>query len=70
MDFEDISAETAVERRRNEERQKRLDVFYKNKAQRAEKELEGKFVHGSNSLTWKQNSCLACMLMAGFGVSY
>ncbi|XP_060089546.1 UV-stimulated scaffold protein A [Heteronotia binoei] len=40
VDFENISAGTVVERRRNEERQKRLDRIYKNKAQRAEKELE------------------------------
>ncbi|XP_015265572.1 PREDICTED: UV-stimulated scaffold protein A [Gekko japonicus] len=40
VDFEDIGARTLVERRRNEDRQKRLDIIYKNKAQRAGKELE------------------------------
>ncbi|XP_077200147.1 UV-stimulated scaffold protein A isoform X3 [Paroedura picta] len=40
VDLEDISARSVVEIRRSEERQKRLDVIYKNKAQRAEKELE------------------------------
>nr|XP_056718093.1 LOW QUALITY PROTEIN: UV-stimulated scaffold protein A [Euleptes europaea] len=40
VDFQDINARTPVERRRDEERQKRLDSIYKNKAQRAEKEME------------------------------
>ncbi|KFQ46433.1 UV-stimulated scaffold protein A, partial [Nestor notabilis] len=40
VDFEDVHARTMAERRREEEKQKRLDNIYKEKAKRAEKEME------------------------------
>ncbi|NXG72801.1 UVSSA protein, partial [Baryphthengus martii] len=41
VDFQDVHARTVAERRREEEKQKRLDNIYKEKAKRAEKEMEG-----------------------------
>uniref|UniRef100_K7FDL1 UV-stimulated scaffold protein A n=1 Tax=Pelodiscus sinensis TaxID=13735 RepID=K7FDL1_PELSI len=41
VDFQDVNARTLSERRRVEEKQKRLDNIYKEKAKRAEKEMEG-----------------------------
>uniref|UniRef100_U3ESP5 UV-stimulated scaffold protein A n=1 Tax=Micrurus fulvius TaxID=8637 RepID=U3ESP5_MICFL len=40
VDFQDVHARTLAERKRDEERQKRLDNIYKEKAQKAEKEIE------------------------------
>ncbi|XP_026546629.1 UV-stimulated scaffold protein A [Notechis scutatus] len=40
VDFQDVHARTLAERKRDEERQKRLDNIYKEKAQKAEKEME------------------------------
>uniref|UniRef100_A0A8D2L9J5 UV-stimulated scaffold protein A n=2 Tax=Varanus komodoensis TaxID=61221 RepID=A0A8D2L9J5_VARKO len=40
VDFQDIHARTLAERRRDEEKQKRLDAIYKDKAKKAEKEME------------------------------
>uniref|UniRef100_A0A8C5T0E9 UV-stimulated scaffold protein A n=1 Tax=Laticauda laticaudata TaxID=8630 RepID=A0A8C5T0E9_LATLA len=40
VDFQDVHARTLAERKRDEERQKRLDNIYKKKAQKAEKEME------------------------------
>ncbi|KGL81715.1 UV-stimulated scaffold protein A, partial [Tinamus guttatus] len=39
VDFQDVSARTLAERRREEEKQKRLDNIYKEKTKRAEKEM-------------------------------
>lgn len=41
MDFQDVNVRTPTERRREEEKQKRLDNIYKEKAKRAEKEMAG-----------------------------
>ncbi|XP_053160898.1 UV-stimulated scaffold protein A isoform X2 [Hemicordylus capensis] len=40
VDFQDINARTLAERRRDEEKQKRLDNIYKDKAKKAEREME------------------------------
>ncbi|XP_032082462.1 UV-stimulated scaffold protein A isoform X2 [Thamnophis elegans] len=40
VDFQDVHARTLAERKRDEERQKRLDNIYKDKAQKAEKEMK------------------------------
>ncbi|KAL7983972.1 hypothetical protein Chor_004512 [Crotalus horridus] len=40
VDFQDVHARTLAERKRAEERQKRLDNIYKDKAQKAEKEMK------------------------------
>uniref|UniRef100_A0A8C6XBZ2 UV-stimulated scaffold protein A n=1 Tax=Naja naja TaxID=35670 RepID=A0A8C6XBZ2_NAJNA len=40
IDFQDVHARTSAERKRDEERQKRLDNIYKEKAQKAEKEMK------------------------------
>ncbi|XP_074721656.1 UV-stimulated scaffold protein A isoform X2 [Strix uralensis] len=45
VDFQDVHARTVAERRREEEKQKRLDNIYKEKAKRAEKEMEDIKVH-------------------------
>lgn len=39
-----MHARTMAERRREEEKQKRLDNIYKEKAKRAEKEMEGELL--------------------------
>ncbi|KAJ6651008.1 hypothetical protein lerEdw1_001193 [Lerista edwardsae] len=40
VDFQDVSARTLAERKRDEEKQKRLDSIYKDRAKKAEKEME------------------------------
>nr|XP_030126403.3 UV-stimulated scaffold protein A isoform X3 [Taeniopygia guttata] len=40
VDFQDVHARTVAERRREEEKQKRLENIYKEKVKRAEKEME------------------------------
>nr|XP_012638826.1 UV-stimulated scaffold protein A isoform X5 [Microcebus murinus] len=40
VDFQDVSARTLAERRREEEKQKHLDKIYKERAQQAEREME------------------------------
>ncbi|XP_070799520.1 UV-stimulated scaffold protein A [Pituophis catenifer annectens] len=40
VDFQDVHARTLAERKRDEERQKRLDNIYKDKAQKVEKEMK------------------------------
>ncbi|XP_062430530.1 UV-stimulated scaffold protein A isoform X2 [Rhea pennata] len=51
VDFQDVSARTLAERRREEERQKRLDNIYKEKAERAEKEMADIKVHENEDNT-------------------
>ncbi|KAL8189820.1 UNVERIFIED_CONTAM: hypothetical protein K2H54_008744, partial [Gekko kuhli] len=68
VDFEDIGASTPVERRRNEERQKRLDIIYKNKAQRAGKELEDMSPEIEAVLTEMEN-CFRLLLPDLFDVT-
>ncbi|XP_067154444.1 UV-stimulated scaffold protein A isoform X2 [Apteryx mantelli] len=51
VDFQDVSARTLAERRREEEKQKRLDNIYKEKAERAGKEMADIKVHENEDNT-------------------
>ncbi|OPJ70802.1 UV-stimulated scaffold protein A isoform B [Patagioenas fasciata monilis] len=55
VDFQDVHARTMAERRREEEKQKRLDNIYKEKAKRAEKEMEEMSQEIANTLTEMEN---------------
>ncbi|XP_062430529.1 UV-stimulated scaffold protein A isoform X1 [Rhea pennata] len=55
VDFQDVSARTLAERRREEERQKRLDNIYKEKAERAEKEMAEMSQEIADTLTEMEN---------------
>uniref|UniRef100_A0A8C4V5I5 UV-stimulated scaffold protein A n=1 Tax=Falco tinnunculus TaxID=100819 RepID=A0A8C4V5I5_FALTI len=61
VDFQDVHARTVAERRREEEKQKRLDNIYKEKAKRAEKEMEEMSQEIADTLTEMENSF--CLLM-------
>ncbi|NXC15430.1 UVSSA protein, partial [Corythaeola cristata] len=67
VDFEDVHARTVAERRREEEKQKRLDNIYKEKAKRAEKEMEEMSQEVTDTLTEMEN-CFR-LLMPDFTVS-
>lgn len=43
VDFQDAEARTVVERRREEERQKRMESIYKERVEAASKDMEGKY---------------------------
>ncbi|NXU71947.1 UVSSA protein, partial [Oreotrochilus melanogaster] len=55
VDFQDVHARTMAERRREEEKKKRLDNIYKEKAKRAEKEMEEMSQEIANTLTEMEN---------------
>ncbi|XP_074848414.1 UV-stimulated scaffold protein A isoform X1 [Carettochelys insculpta] len=55
VDFQDVNARSLAERRREEEKQKRLDNIYKEKAKRAEKEMEEMSQEIHNTLTEMEN---------------
>ncbi|XP_062469481.1 UV-stimulated scaffold protein A [Pezoporus occidentalis] len=61
VDFEDVHARTIAERRREEEKQKRLDNVYKEKAKRAEKEMEEMSQEIADTLTETEN-CFRLLL--------
>ncbi|KAM9027437.1 UV-stimulated scaffold protein A [Ara ararauna] len=61
VDFEDVHARTMAERRREEEKQKRLDNVYKEKAKRAEKEMEEMSQEIADTLT-EMESCFRLLL--------
>ncbi|NXD62141.1 UVSSA protein, partial [Eolophus roseicapillus] len=61
VDFEDVHARTMAERRREEEKQKRLDNVYKAKAERAEKEMEEMSQEIADILTEMEN-CFRLLL--------
>lgn len=42
MDFQDAEARTVAERRREEDRRRRMEVIYKERVEAASKEMEGK----------------------------
>lgn len=42
VDFQDVEARTLAERKRHEEKQKRLERIYKEKLEKAKQEMEGK----------------------------
>ncbi|XP_010289613.1 PREDICTED: UV-stimulated scaffold protein A, partial [Phaethon lepturus] len=55
VDFQDVHARTMAERRREEEKQKRLANIYKEKAKRAEKEMEEMSQEVADTLTEMEN---------------
>ncbi|NWX96355.1 UVSSA protein, partial [Nothoprocta ornata] len=55
VDFQDVSARTLAERRREEEKQKRLDNIYKEKTKRAEKEMAEMSQEIADTLTEMEN---------------
>ncbi|NXE44967.1 UVSSA protein, partial [Casuarius casuarius] len=55
VDFQDVSARTLAERKREEEKQKRLDNIYKEKAKRAEKEMAEMSQEIADTLTEMEN---------------
>ncbi|NXI34180.1 UVSSA protein, partial [Galbula dea] len=55
VDFQDVHARSLAERRREEEKQKRLDNIYKEKAKRAEKEMGEMSQEISDALTEMEN---------------
>ncbi|XP_010160281.1 PREDICTED: UV-stimulated scaffold protein A, partial [Eurypyga helias] len=55
VDFQDVHARTVAERKREEEKQKRLDNIYKEKAKRAEKEMEEMSQEVTDTLTEMEN---------------
>ncbi|KAG8137726.1 putative KIAA1530-like protein, partial [Naja naja] len=59
IDFQDVHARTSAERKRDEERQKRLDNIYKEKAQKAEKEMKDPLdftMHEAETPGWRTGS--------------
>ncbi|NWJ04622.1 UVSSA protein, partial [Crypturellus undulatus] len=55
VDFQDVSARTLAERRREEEKQKRLDNIYKEKTKKAEKEMAEMSQEIADTLTEMEN---------------
>uniref|UniRef100_A0A674H4S3 UV-stimulated scaffold protein A n=1 Tax=Taeniopygia guttata TaxID=59729 RepID=A0A674H4S3_TAEGU len=55
VDFQDVHARTVAERRREEEKQKRLENIYKEKVKRAEKEMEEMSQEIADTLTEMEN---------------
>ncbi|XP_074922742.1 UV-stimulated scaffold protein A isoform X1 [Chelonoidis abingdonii] len=55
VDFQDVNVRTLAERRREEEKQKRLDNIYKERAKRAEKEMEEMSQEIQDTLTEMEN---------------
>ncbi|XP_035403305.1 UV-stimulated scaffold protein A isoform X2 [Cygnus atratus] len=55
VDFQDVRARTVAERQREEEKQKRLDNIYKEKAKRAEKEMAEMSQEIAETLTEMEN---------------
>lgn len=43
IDFQDAEARTVVERRRETERQRRMEAIYKERVEAASKDMEGKY---------------------------
>nr|XP_027311509.2 UV-stimulated scaffold protein A [Anas platyrhynchos] len=61
VDFQDVHARTVAERQREEEKQKRLDNIYKEKAKRAEKEMAEMSQEIAETLTEMEN-CFRLLL--------
>uniref|UniRef100_A0A8C9EN51 UV-stimulated scaffold protein A n=1 Tax=Pavo cristatus TaxID=9049 RepID=A0A8C9EN51_PAVCR len=61
VDFQDVHARTVAERKREEEKQKRLDNVYKEKAKRAEKEMAELSQEVAETLTEMEN-CFRLLL--------
>nr|XP_012638821.1 UV-stimulated scaffold protein A isoform X2 [Microcebus murinus] len=68
VDFQDVSARTLAERRREEEKQKHLDKIYKERAQQAEREMEEMSEEIESCLT-EVESCFRLLVPFDFGPS-
>ncbi|XP_008500074.1 UV-stimulated scaffold protein A [Calypte anna] len=68
VDFQDVHARTMAERRREEEKKKRLDNIYKEKAKRAEKEMEEMSQEIASTLTEMEN-CFQLLMPDPFDFS-
>ncbi|NXY82639.1 UVSSA protein, partial [Alcedo cyanopectus] len=66
VDFQDVNARTVAERRREEEKQKRLDNIYKEKAKRAETEMQEMSPEIADTLTEMEN-CFQLLIPDPFG---
>uniref|UniRef100_A0A673UF80 UV-stimulated scaffold protein A n=1 Tax=Suricata suricatta TaxID=37032 RepID=A0A673UF80_SURSU len=64
VDFEDVSARTLAERKREEAKQKRLDRIYRERCERAIREMEGEFsLHREGPLVGPGQLLLAPLLL-------
>ncbi|XP_075427353.1 UV-stimulated scaffold protein A isoform X2 [Ascaphus truei] len=61
VDFQDVTSRTLADRKREEEKQKRLENIYKEKAKKAEKEMEEMLEEIQSSLTEMEN-CFKLLL--------
>ncbi|XP_008118395.2 UV-stimulated scaffold protein A [Anolis carolinensis] len=61
VDFQNISARTLAERKRDEEKQKRLDSIYKVKAQRAENEMDD-MSHEIHTVLTEMENCVQLLI--------
>ncbi|NXF03304.1 UVSSA protein, partial [Smithornis capensis] len=68
VDFQDVHARTVAERRREEEKQKRLDNIYKEKVKRTEKEMEEMSQEIADTLTEMEN-CFQLLMPDPFNFS-
>ncbi|NXA74353.1 UVSSA protein, partial [Thryothorus ludovicianus] len=71
VDFQDVHARTVAERRREEEKQKRLENIYKEKVKRTEKEMEEMSQEIADTLTEMEN-CFQLLMPDpfNFGVNH
>ncbi|KAM6220842.1 UV-stimulated scaffold protein A [Rhynchocyon petersi] len=68
VDFQDVNARTLAERRREEEKQKRLDAIYQERAKRAAREMEEMSAEIRMCLTEVEN-CFHLLLPFNFATS-
>ncbi|KAM9412815.1 UV-stimulated scaffold protein A [Salvelinus alpinus] len=68
VDFHDVQARTLAERKREEERQKRLERIYKDKVEKATKEMEDASEEIEECLT-EINNCMKLLLPVEFDLS-
>ncbi|XP_062981992.1 UV-stimulated scaffold protein A [Elgaria multicarinata webbii] len=66
VDFHDVSARTLAERKRDEEKQRRLDTIYKDKAKKTEREMEDMSQEIQAVLTEIEN-CFQLLMPDPFG---
>lgn len=59
MDFQDVEARTVAERRREKERQRKMERIYKERVEAASKDMEGKHYNKQNNDT---KTCCQCLL--------
>nr|XP_015200496.1 PREDICTED: UV-stimulated scaffold protein A isoform X2 [Lepisosteus oculatus] len=68
VDFQDVQARTLAERKREEERQRRLERIYNEKVKRAEREMQEAFSEIQDCLTEMEN-CLKLLIPEPFDFS-